>query len=262
MGFFNEFIIGWRAFGVAHKYVIHHKMWKYLLLPGIFHLILLIGITVLAWKLSDNITDFIFSWLGIERINENAQWLKTTLHYLLLFTIRIAFIMLYLSIYKYIVLFIMAPIFAYVSEITEEKLTGKTFPFNLGRFIKDVLRGMLVALRNMSIEAIWLLFLFIFSFIPVIGLLSVLIIFIIQSYFYGFSMIDYYHERHQYSIKDGIKYVRRHKGLAIGIGAAFHLMMLIPIVGWIAAPVYASMAGTIAIHKLEENTRVDKIKQQ
>ena len=95
----------------------------------------------------------------------------------------------------------MAPVMAYLSEKTEQILTGKAFPFNLGQFMKDVFRGIVMALRNLVIELFLTACLLLLAFVPVIGISSTFLIFLVESYFLGFSMLDYYYERKRYTIK-------------------------------------------------------------
>ena len=67
------------------------------------------------------------------------------------------------------------------------------------------------------------------GFIPVIGwLISFLGNFVISSYFYGFSFMDYTNERQRLSLKDSIAYISNNKGLAIGIGSVFVFCFFIP----------------------------------
>ena len=214
------------------------------------HFLLLVLTIFFAWRISGDIIEYIFAFLNIESGSEITNFLKNTLRFFLIIIIRLFIIMIYLSIYKYLVLFLMAPLFAYLSEITEEKLTGKTFQFNLKRFIKDVIRGILMALRNLIIELIWILVLFIVAFIPVVGFFSPLLLFLVESYFFGFSMMDYYNERHKLSVKESVRFMQKHKGAAIGVGATYYLLFLIPFIGWLFAPVYASVSGTIAAHRI------------
>jgi CysZ protein len=69
--------------------------------------------------------------------------------------------------------------------------------------------------------------------------------FFIESYFYGFSMMDYSCERHRLNMSESIHFIRQHRGMAIGNGMVFYLFMLIPILGWMLAPSYAVIAATI-----------------
>ena len=52
----------------------------------------------------------------------------------------------------YLIIIMMAPVFAIISEKTEQILSGNSNPFQWAQFFKDIRRGILLALRNLSIE--------------------------------------------------------------------------------------------------------------
>jgi CysZ protein len=97
----------------------------------------------------------------------------------------------------------------------------------------------------MVYQTICVLLLIVLSFIPVIGWITPLIAFFIECYFYGFSMMDYSCERHQLTTKQSISFIKAHRGMALGNGMVFYLLMFIPVLGWIMAPSYAVIAATI-----------------
>jgi CysZ protein len=84
--------------------------------------------------------------------------------------------------------------------------------------------------------------------IPVVGWITPVIAFLIECYYYGFSMLDYSCERHKLTPSQSIEFIGRHKGLAIGNGIMFFLMHGILFVGWVMAPAYAVVAATISLY--------------
>ncbi|HIN39859.1 MAG TPA: EI24 domain-containing protein, partial [Flavobacteriales bacterium] len=87
---------------------------------------------------------------------------------------------------------------------------------------------------------------FLFSYIPILGWISPVLMLIVEFFFYGFSMIDYSNERMKLSVKESTKYIYSNKGLAIANGGMFYLLLLIPVVGLLIAPSYGVVAATIA----------------
>lgn len=164
----------------------------------------------------------------------------------------VVLMLLYFSLFKYLWLIIGSPIFAYLSEKTEAIIEGKEYEFNISQFLKDIIRGTGIALRNTLWQTVYLISFFILSFIPIVGWAVPVFAVILECYYYGFSMIDYSLERHQLSISESIHFVDNRKGLAIANGILFYLMHLIPIVGWIFAPAYAVIAATLSVVK-EQN---------
>jgi CysZ protein len=56
------------------------------------------------------------------------------------------------------------------------------------------------------------------------------LLFLTQAYYAGFGNMDYTLERH-FKYRESIDFVRRYRGVAIGNGIVFMLLLLIPIFG-------------------------------
>jgi CysZ protein len=150
----------------------------------------------------------------------------------------------------------MSPIMALLSEKTDEIITGKKYPFVWDQFVRDVFRGIAIALRNMFIEFGFIIASFFLMWIPVIGWVMPIILLLISYYFYGFSMLDYTSERRKLKYRESIRYIRSNKGLAIGNGFIFSLLFSLPIFGGMIASVVAPVAATIAVIELEKKSDI------
>jgi CysZ protein len=153
------------------------------------------------------------------------------------------------------VLIVLSPLLAYASERTEEVLTGSSHPFRPGRFLKDTLRGIAMALRNGLLElginiAVWLATLF----LPLAAVIAVPLLWIVSAWFYGFSMFDYLFERRRLGIGASARTARSRAGLVLGNGIAFSLLMKVPFVGIVFAPLMAAIGAVLAWHE-QEGTR-------
>ena len=162
--------------------------------------------------------------------------------------VRLILVLFYFSIFKYLFLILGSPLFAYLSEKTEAILEGHDFPFSWSQLMKDILRGIRLALRNGLWQTVYTISLVILSFIPVVGWVIPVFSVLIECYYYGFSMLDYSCERHHLSPSQSIAYIGNHKGLAIGNGIIFFLMHAVPFVGWVLAPAYAVVAATLSLY--------------
>jgi CysZ protein len=136
---------------------------------------------------------------------------------------------------------------------TESIIEKKEYIFNFPQFCKDVFRGISIAFRNMAWQTVYSLSILILSFIPVIGLATVVLAFFVECYYLGFSMLDYSCERRKMSPSRSVAFISRHQGLAIGNGIVFYMMHLFLVVGWVLAPSYAVVASTLSLHDKKGN---------
>src|ERR1044072_998776 len=155
----------------------------------------------------------------------------------------------YFSLFKYIWLIVGSPVFAYLSEKTASIIEEKEFDFNTAQFIKDIFRGIKIALRNCLWQSVYMISIILLSLIPVAGWLTPLLALLVECYYYGFSMLDYSFERKKITASESIYFIGEHKGLAVGNGLIFYIMQLLPVVGWVLAPTYAVVAATLSLHE-------------
>jgi CysZ protein len=159
---------------------------------------------------------------------------------------------------KYIVIIILSPLFAYLSEKTDGLLSGRTFPFVLSKFLKDVLRGIGISLRNMLLETLMVLAgCVICLFIPILSPLVALLLFLLNSYFMAFNFFDYVAERNGMSVGKSVRYMRNNRFALLGFGFAYNLIAFIPFLDWVLAPIGASVGAVIADASFPEGRRAD-----
>ncbi len=223
------------------------------MLPGIFYTSLfLMGMYYFSIS-SSSFIEWVILQTGlkgwIDQLNNGFLGFLVTIGMLLLWLILLLF---YFSLFKYLFLIIGSPLFAYLSEKTEAIMEGKEHPFNTTQFLKDIVRGIQLSIRNSLWQTVYIISILLLSLIPLAGWLTPVIALLVECYYYGFSMLDYSMERHQKSTPESIAFVSAHKGLAIGNGLVFYLMHLLPIIGWILAPAYAVVAATLSIYPLKK----------
>ncbi|QLH44608.1 MAG: EI24 domain-containing protein [Bacteroidota bacterium] len=155
---------------------------------------------------------------------------------------------LFLSIFKYIYLTLASPLYAYISERTASSYSGQTFAFSLAQFLSDILRGMRLSLINLFRQTFSVLFFF--SLILCGGLFSLILI-LLDSYYYGFSMLDYNCERDRFSVSTARTFIRQHRGLAIGNGLPFYFSIMIPVLGVCIMAPLSCIAATLSYEQLK-----------
>lgn len=162
-------------------------------------------------------------------------------------------LMLYFSLFKYVWLIIGSPVFAYLSEKTDAILHSKEYPFSLRQLLKDMVRGIKIAVRNALWQTVYLVAILLLSLIPIAGVATPVIALLVECYYYGFSMLDYSCERRNMNAQESIYYIGNHRGLAIGNGLMFYLIHIVPVLGWVLAPAYAVIAATLSLHEIKAN---------
>jgi CysZ protein len=264
MRFFKDLFVGLRAYWKAIGFIHKEKLYWFIPIPAVFML--------LIYKLGDMIRSH-HSSMGTENMN-SIVWGMI----ILLLEIMIGMTLMKFS--KYLVVIILSPLLSYLSQTSERILTGNTYDFDLEQLFRDIKRGIRIAMRNIMWHYFFFLILFIVAYIgwekpeesPVFYLT-----FILGFFYYGFSFLDYVHERLRWDMDQSIRFVRKHRGLAISIGMIYSMLILVPvdlsvlfsskgfeygfikgilnysfqIFLWIcaaSAPILAIIAATIAMH--------------
>jgi len=227
MSIFQQIKLGLKSYSKAVSFIFKNKLGWTFLIPIALNIILFAVAQNYIEELIKYVKSFIEGWSFIE----DSAFLGSAMEVIVAFFIEILFFLAFAYLGGYIVLIIMAPLLSYISEKTEQVLTGNAYAFNFNHLVKDTIRGLIMAVRNMFIELGFLILAFILGFIPVIGWLVAICLFFISAYFYGFSFIDYNNERQRLTIKESAALVKKYKGIAISNGGVFALSLFIPFCG-------------------------------
>lgn len=250
----KEIIIAIQSYFDAHNFIRKHRLWKWILIPGIIYTILFLTGMYFFWNSSDSAVTLLSKTIGLEAWlqRQRSNWLS--FFFLMIgMMLRLVLVFFYFSLFKYLFLIIGSPVFAYLSEKTSGIIEGRDFPFSSSQLIKDAWRGIKLALRNSLWQTVYSFSLLLLSLLPLIGWITPLIALFVECYYYGFSMVDYSCERNKLSPSASIAFINRHKGLAIGNGLMFYLMHGAIFIGWVLAPAYAVVAATLSLHKIKNN---------
>ena len=165
----------------------------------------------------------------------------------------------------------------------KEIINNKKYGFSLKQIVHDVKRALKLILRNIILEALtilgiillfYILNIFFENYSDQLSIIENIMIIVIAFYYYGFAFMDYSLERWKIDEKNSVQFIRKHKGLALAIGAVFtpifhylnefitsythstdHQIKLVFIVissALISAifPVWSMIASTIAMEKI------------
>lgn len=234
---------GIQAYFSAYSLLNTLNLWRFFAIPILISFILGIIIMITAYGFSDNIGDYIagvwsFSW---------GKQTFTAISHVIGGLIVIAF---GLVIFKHTLMAVASPFMTPISEKIEYYYTGNLRKPNTGlRAQTSVLaRSIRLNVRNLIVEILWIIPFFIFSFIPVIGIIFPILIFLVQAYYAGFGSMDYTLERY-FPYKQSVAFVRKHRGLAIGNGIVFMLILLIPVIGILIVLPLSVTASTVTTLK-------------
>lgn len=222
MNFFQLLKLGYRNYWLGIIFLIKNRLWWFVIFP----IVLFFGIYWLG-----TVFNGMEYRLGGEISHRASSY--NSVNELIWFTAKLIFIdSLYIVFTKfalYIVVVMLAPVLSILSEKIEEIITGNIYPFRFSQLVKDVQRGMKIALRNILWEYFFIvLVLGLASFFT--GPVKAVILFSIPMcfgfYFYGFSFIDYINERRRLNVQQSVYFVSQHKGLAVAIGSIYSVFFL------------------------------------
>lgn len=255
--FSHQLKLGFSAYPKALRLIWANHLVKYLLIP------VLLNILVVA--------AFIFSGIGvsdwingiIERSVENMNgWIHAAMIGIKII-LPIVFFAIFIFIGGTIVNILMSPIYTFLSEKTETILMGKEFPFDLKQALKDILRAIVIALRNTAKQLLLTALCLLLNFIPIVGsIASLILIFIINAYYFGSGFMDYTYERWRCSAKDSRKATFKLKYIAIANGAVYSLPLYLFCGAFIAAFIGGVSTVAATISQLENRCQVSGVRHQ
>jgi len=235
---------GIQAYFGAFQLISKLKLWKYFIIPIAISVFTSTLIIVLAYSLSDNIGHYISSFWKWEFGKDTFEMIST-------FFSGLFIVVIGLVLYKHIVMALSAPFMSPVSEKIEAHLSEKKHEHRITSFQEQLIRGIRINVRNLLRELLLTLPILLLSIIPVIGIFSTVLLFLMQAYYAGFGNMDYTLERH-FKYKESIQFVKNNKGLAIGNGIVFMLFLLVPVVGVILVlPLSVTAATTETIKNIQ-----------
>ncbi|HEX5026221.1 MAG TPA: EI24 domain-containing protein [Agriterribacter sp.] len=250
----KEIIIAVQSYFKAHQFIRKHRLWKWIIIPGLIYAVLFVVSMYFFSKSATQAIEFLSIKTGLKVWVDKMQ--SSILGFFFALSgvmIWLILIMLYFSWFKYIWLIAGSPLFGYLSEKTESIHEGKIYHFSFKQLMKDILRDVKLAMRNALWQTVYTFTLLILTFVPVLGWITPLVVLLVECYYYGFSMLDYSCERQKLSPLQSIDFIGKHKGLAIGNGLVFFLMHGLIGIGWVLAPAYAVVAATLSLYQQKED---------
>lgn len=212
MRFFKNLFLGYRAYVKAFKLIVEYRLYFYIVIPAL----LMLGIYKLGFM------------IHLHEPKAEATTMNGIIWYLIKLMFEILLATALMRFAKYLVVILLAPLFSKISEKVEFILTGNRYKFNFKQLINDIKRGMRIGVRNLMWEVFFFTIVFIVALIgwgdyassPVRHVLI-----FISFYYYGFSFMDYIHERLKLDFKESIQLTRENRGVALSIGSVYSILI-------------------------------------
>lgn len=240
------FLTGATSYLRGLRLISKHRLWIYFWIPVLLSLVLGFVVLRAAWGISDDLGGWLMSFYPLE-------WGRSTFEKIATVTGGISLVAFTLLIFRYIIMAVAAPFMSLLSERLEQKMypDRPTPPFSIGKLLSDLLRGIRIALRNITREIVITLFLLILGIIiPIISPFIPILIILVQAYYAGFGNFDYTLERRM-GVRESVRFVKANRTMAIGNGIVF-VLLLMTIVGFLfALPLGTAAGAVVTLDKLE-----------
>lgn len=146
---------------------------------------------------------------------------------------------------KFLLLILLEVVIFHFSVKTLEILNNEEYETTFGMFIKAEVRMIKVLLRGAIYSFIVQIVLNIaLSILDVEFALSFLM-FLVHSYFIGYSFFDNYNEQQKLNIKESDLCIRHNSGAATTLGIVASIGLMIPLLGALVVPVFAAISANI-----------------
>jgi len=263
MNLFSNLIIAISSYGSAIEFVFKNKMKRYFLWPIVLNILFFTTGFHFLGELSENLLIWTEHFIDFENWNFwGSDFLSKTAHFVLWIVLKIVIFLVLAFLGGHVVLILMSPILAIVSERTEQVLEGSNYPLTYKQLVIDIARGIRISIRNFAFEILFIILLFGLSFVPILGFGSSPILVLVSAYYYGFSFIDYNLERKKFSVSESVNYMKKNRGIVIGNGLLFAFILTIPFIGVALSSfvaIISAVAATITLHKKNLKERTNSV---
>lgn len=265
MSFFRELFKGIGNCFKGLALVFEKGLWHYLLYPLVLYVLMwIVGVYTFSGLASAMSQEFI-GWLHLEDLPDSGTlmsfvkpFLVSSFSFIFTWALKLIFMFIAGTFFKYILLMVLSPLFALLSEAIEHNIKGSTYPFSFRQLLKDIFRGVCISFRNMLLEYLFIAACFLINILfPPSLLVTMPFLLFVSWYYFGFTMLDYNFERHRMSVRQSVKFARSHLGLACGIGMVYAFFMSLPtflgsLVGITFGPVMAVAGAAVSFLDIKD----------
>lgn len=151
---------------------------------------------------------------------------------------------------RFLMLVLLEVIIFHASRQTLRIIAGKESKSSFKDFLNAQFRMLLVSgyawLMTLVLAIPVKIFFGIFEFLT---FLKSPVLFLLEAFFLGFTIVDNYQEQYGLSIKESINYATEHLGINLAIGIVVRVLFWVPVAGPVFAPLLAAVAATIVMYE-------------
>lgn len=231
----NDFIKGFQYALSGFSWILRPKIRRFVYIPLIINIVLF---SLAIGLLATYAETWVAGWIGEKndwwRI---FRWLYDIIVPVLTFLIYATLIFIAYFLFSAVANVIAAPFNALLSKAVEQRIVGQKVDYlemPIGKEIWITIKTECVKLlRFLSLAALILLLLF----IPVVNVIFPLVWFVFMAYALSIQYVDYPMANHGHFYQQQRQVLSKNRWQRLGFGTAANLMLLIPIINFLAMPV-------------------------
>lgn len=229
-----------RSFGIIRE----HRLGRYFLLPVLIN----IALMVLVW--------YGGSWFGdwLSAKFDTGEGFIGFLGSLMRGAIMVLAYLLFIFVGGQIVIMLMSPVYSIISEKVDKAVSGRAYDSSASQIARDIWRSVVLTVKCTFKELAITCLLMLLNIVPLVGtVLSLVLVFVVNCYYFGYSFMDYTCERARMDADVTSQYIFRYKYLAIAIGAVYALSLYTVLGAFVAAFIggLSTVAATLSQLKLD-----------
>lgn len=237
----SQFVSGLTSYTRVPAALSRYSLWGYQLIPAVVSLLLSSGMLVAMFYATRGLAVWVDG-----KVQLPIQWLDLAVTWATGILGFVVMILGFLFLHKHIVIVILSPFLSRISETIVRAELGPQ-PDSVVSKGGTLQRSLIINTRSVLLEIGLSLLLIALGFvIPVLSPFTSLTVVLVEARFVGNGLMDFPLEYRGFSVCESVTWSRRHKATATGIGSGYLLLMLVPVVGWMFAPTFGVVAGTLA----------------
>jgi len=245
----SQFFRTLRTFLSVPVFVRDHKLWLGFARNRLVVIALLLLGVLLSFQIVNTLLDW---WAQLKIDNPIDAGIQTG--YLIGNLASSGYQFMFAGGYKYVVLVVMELLIFHMTLRTHSIVSGLQEELTTDVFLKAQIRMIKVSAFSFGMELVASICIKVVFSIIGFQFLKPIALFLAQSFFLGFALVDNYNEIHNLKIKESFKRTLQYSGVAIGCGIVLYLLILIPLVGPFVGPMVGAIAATLVMHNLDETT--------